>query len=609
MAAATVAPSATKNGQPMPDQKTTSAYRRLLGLDQPIDRRDFFNGVALSALATWGGAVAPHQAFAMSRIWPRREKWGGNDQNVFDVGHALRDGAFDGENLPAQDTGELFDVVIVGGGLSGLAAAASIKRDGDRDLKVLILENHDVPGGAAKMDVFKVAGQELLAPQGSIVSQVPTPGLAASESAMDLFREVVPWADAFTVPNMDKGFSVVRPDDQTGQLALHKSLLEAPIPEEVQAGYFTFLQEAGDLYVDDNWSEKLASLDDQTFKDYVASRGWSPAVFDWMVPELAAFFGIPDQVSAAAVWRQYGGGPPQIRSFPGGNTAAAAAFLRLLWPDAVKSDRVMGEALGNAIDLNELDSSGNIRLRLQSTAVNVQHIGERENADRVAVTYVKRGRLERLQAKTMIMAGGAFVTQYVVRDLPEKKASALRRFIYAPIVWANVALRNAEALDKADPAFLTMMSETRASLMVTYDKMNDAGWSPKRDASRPTVLGLSLPYSFPGDVPQSQASRGRLEILDTPFESYEQWIREDLLAVLGPYGFDPSRGIDAISVSRWGHGYTFPDPGFLSDGARETAAALHGRIAYANTDLDGFSHITGAIGHGHRAAQQVLELL
>jgi spermidine dehydrogenase len=594
----------------MPDLETTSAYKRLLGLDRPIDRRDFFNGLAVSALASWGATVAPRDVFAKSRLWRKRKHWGGNDADAYDVGHALRDGAFDNRDLAAHDTGELYDVVIVGGGLSGLAAAASIDRLGGRNLKVLILENHAVPGGAAKMDVFKVANQRLFAAQGSIVSQVPTPGLAASEEAMDLLRDALPVAETYKVPHMDRGFSIVRRDSQSGRLSLYQSILEAPIPEDVKAGYFTFLQEAAGLYANDEWSDALASLDGQSFKDYIASRGWPASVYDWMVPELATFFGLPDQVSAAAVWRQYGGGPPQIRSFPGGNAVFATALIRTLWPDVIKGEHVVGKTLDDIIDIQELDqASRNPALRLHSTAVHVQHMGKPESAERVAVTYTRRGKLERVQARTVIMAGGAFVTQYVVRDLPEDKAAGMRRFIYAPIVWANVALNNAEALDKADPAFLTMLSETRGSLMVTYDKMNEAGWSSMRNSSRPTVLGLSIPYFYPGEASQTQASRGRQEILETPFDVYEKWIRDDLLSVLGPYSFDPSRDIEAISVSRWGHGYVFPNPGFLTDGARQKAAELYGRIAYAHTDLDGFSHITGAVGQGYRAAQEVVKLL
>ena len=573
-----------------------------------IARRDFLNGVAISAMAGWSAALAPRDAFASS-VPKTGQRWGGNDNATFEVAHALRDGAFTDVSA-ARDTGELHDVVIVGGGISGLTAAAAIERLAPRKFNVLVLENHPLPGGAARTDLFEVDGTRLLAPQGSIVTQVPTPGLVTSEAAGTLLAELRPDAAAYEVPYMDRGFGVVRDDPDSGASKLYRSLADAPIPAEVRTGYFTFLGECAGLYTDPNWRQRLAALDGQTFAQYVLDRGWSPSVYEWMVPELANFFGLPDRVSAAAVWRQYGGGPPQIRSFPGGNAALAAALLRSIWPESVRDQQQTGAQPGDSIDFDSLGSgSGGKSLRLGATAVHVQHAGTPETADHVKVTYSWNGRLEAARGRTAIMAGGAFVTRHVVRDLSETKAEALRRFIYAPVVWANVALGNAVAFDKADPPFMTILSGRRASLFVAYDKMNEAGWSPDRDPSRPVVVGLSIPYFYPGEPARAQAVKGRYELLTAPFNTFETAIREDLTAILGPYGFNDSRDIAAISVSRWGHGYLLPDPGLLSGPERRRAAEPLGRIAYAHTDLDAFCHVTGAAGHGYRAAEDVLKIL
>ena len=574
----------------------------------PIARRDFLNGVAISALSGWSAALAPRDAFALSA--PKSgQRWGGNDAGTYEVAHALRDGAFT-DISAARDTGELHDVVIVGGGISGLTAAAAIDRLAPGKFKMLLLENHPLPGGAAKTDLFEVDGRRLLAPQGSIVTQVPTPGLATSEAASALLAELRPDAAAYEVPHMDRGFGVVRDDPESGASKLYRSLAQAPIPEDVRTGYFAFLGECAGLYADPNWPRKLAALDGQSFAEYVTARRWSPAVYDWMVPELANFFGLPDRVSAAAVWRQYGGGPPRIRSFPGGNAALADALLRSLWPEAVRKGKPTGANPGDLAGFDILGSApGGKSLRLGATAVHVQHIGKPETADHVKVTYSRRGKLEAVRGRAVIMAGGAFVTRHVVRDLSEAKTDALARFIYAPVVWANVALRNAAALDNADPPFMTILSGRRASLLVSYDKMNEAGWSTNRDPARPVVVGLSIPYFFPGEPAQAQAVKGRHELLSAPFNLFETAIRNDLTAILGPYGFDDKRDIAAISVSRWGHGYLLPDPGLLSGPERRQAAEPLGRIAYAHTDLDGFCHVTGAAGQGYRAAEDVLQML
>ena len=315
-----------------------------------IARRDFLNGMAVSALAGWSAALSPRDAFALSG--PKSEQhWGGNDTPTYEVAHALRDGAF-ADVSNARDTGELHDVVIVGGGISGLTAAVALDRLGPESLKMLVLENHPLPGGAARTDLFEVGGKRLLAPQGSIVFQVPTPGLAASEPVAPLLAELLPDGESYEVPHMDRGFGIVLPDLASGGSRLYKSLFEAPIPEDVQNGYFAFLGESANLYADEEWPRKLEALDGQSFAEYVTARGWSPAVYEWMVPELANFYGLPDRVSAAAVWRQYGGGPPQIRSFPGGNAALAIALLRSLWPGSIRKRNGIDQHVSDLFDFD-----------------------------------------------------------------------------------------------------------------------------------------------------------------------------------------------------------------------------------------------------------------
>jgi len=489
-------------------------------------------------------------------------------------------------------------------------AAFALVRLAPKPLKVLVLENHPLPGGAAKTDLFEVNGRSLLAPQGSIVFQVPTPGLAAAEPVAAMLAELMPDASAYEVPHMERGLGVVRDDPASGASKLYRSLGEAPIPEDVRDGYFGFLGESAGLYDDPEWPRKLAALDDQTFARYVTSRDWSPALYEWMAPELANFFGLPDRVSAAAVWRQYAGGAPRIRSFPGGNAALIFALLRSLWPAAVPDRKFVGLQFAQEPHFERFASRPSQHsLRLGATAVEIRHSRTPESADHVNVTYSRNGRLEAVRGRTVIMAGGAFVTKHVVRDLSAVRVRALRRFIYAPVVWANVALNNAAAYDKADPPFMTVLSGRRASLMVAYDKMNEAGWSQRRDPSRPVVLGLSVPYFYPGESAETQATKGRFELLAAPFSVFETAIRHDLSAILGPFGFDHHRDIAAISVSRWGHGYLMPTPGFLTGPDRRKAAEPFGRIAFAHTDLDGFCHVTGAAGQGVRAAREVLGIL
>ena len=131
----------------------------------------------------------------------------------------------------------------------------------------------------------------------------------------------------------------------------------------------------------------------------------------------------------------------------------------------------------------------------------------------------------------------------------------------------------------------------------------------RRNPNRPNVVGIGVPKFYLGMSAKGQSLNGRLEMRETSFREYERKVRLELVRLLGPWGFDPRRDIEAMSISRWGHhGYVFPYPGFFTDGAVETAKRPFGRIAFAHTDLERFSHMMGAIGHGYRAVQDVVSL-
>src|ERR1044071_7141017 len=97
-----------------------------LGMREPIDRRDFMNSVLLASGGALLGSLSPSQMLATDD-WTGYAGVGdyarsnGNTYEVISAGHQIRDKVFSKTPPKVTDTGEVFDCVIVGGGISGLA--------------------------------------------------------------------------------------------------------------------------------------------------------------------------------------------------------------------------------------------------------------------------------------------------------------------------------------------------------------------------------------------------------------------------------------------------------------------------------------------------------
>src|SRR5437764_739063 len=149
-----------------------------LGMNEPISRRDFLNGALLAGagllLNGKAATISPADAFnGYGGVGDYRHS-NGNTWEVLSTGHALRDGAFEQRVADAVDTGEMYDLVAVGGGISGLAAAIFFQKY--RGGRALVIDNHAIFGGEAKRNEFLVDGHRLTAHQGSAIFLVPKKG-------------------------------------------------------------------------------------------------------------------------------------------------------------------------------------------------------------------------------------------------------------------------------------------------------------------------------------------------------------------------------------------------------------------------------------------------
>lgn len=248
---------------------------------------------------------------------------------------------------------------------------------------------------------------------------------------------------------------------------------------------------------------------------------------------------------------------------------------------------------------------------MRATIISVQHDGPTDPARFVNVVYLKDGKLYRVKARSVIMAGGSWTTKHIVRDLPQSHAEAYAQFYRSPCLMANVALTNWRFLYRLGingcQWFEGIGNYTAVRKTVTFGPQ-----APTINPDQPVVLTLKILFSKPGLPIQQQVAQGRGELFATPFRAYERQIREQFTQMFGRYGFDARRDIAGIILNRWGHAYLSPQPGFFfgSDGKPAPGEVLRqnpfGRIAFANSDLTGIMDHRASIMEGYRAAQQVL---
>ena len=111
----------------------------------------------------------------------------GSHDGSFDVSHALRDGRFWARAGDPIVTGEAYDLVVVGGGISGLAAAYFYRARTSPDARILILDNHDDFGGHAKRNEFRPGGKLWIANGGTAGIESP---FTFSKEALELMRAI-----------------------------------------------------------------------------------------------------------------------------------------------------------------------------------------------------------------------------------------------------------------------------------------------------------------------------------------------------------------------------------------------------------------------------------
>jgi len=615
-------------------------------MDEPISRRDFLNGALLAGagllLYRQAPTISPADAFNGSGGIGDYSRSNGNTWDVLSAGHALRDGAFEQRVAAAIDTGEMYDLVAVGGGISGLAAAIFFQKY--KGGSCLVIDDHPIFGGEAKRNEFLVDGQRLTAHQASAIFLVPQKG-----GYTDRFYEMI---------GMDRSaFNYQTWRGPSPEMPLAHSPYETP---RNYGFYFgpQFGQRpggGGGVWVMDPWGRKLEGapisdvaraellrwgtdrvafpgpqsegdaisrqLDSITLEDHLMARYniSRETVRTFLSPVEGGGYGLgPDVLSAYcnyAIETQFpedGDAELGDQMFPDGNGGFARLMVKTLIPDAFAGPRTVNAVWQNRVNFRALDRAGqSTRLRLNATVVRVAHAGDPASASHVVVTYAKGNRLYRVKARSVVVAGGSWTAKHIVHDLPASHRAAYAQFYRSPCLMANIAVRNWRFLYKMGLSGCRWFGGLGDYLSVR--KMALVGNEPRTiSPDSPTVLTIKVLFAQPGLSIAEQGSRGRAQLLGTSFAQYERAFREQLADMFAPGGFDPRRDIAGIILNRWGHAYVNPQPGFFFGVNGQPAPRdilrqrPHGRIAFANTDLAGASDHRNSIREADRAVQQLV---
>ncbi len=642
---------------------------RQLGMDRDITRRDFLGGtsVAIGGSLLAAGTVSASPAVPGTSIeqtavsypatWkvgdyypPRLTGMRGSHPGSFEAAHAVRDGKrYDN----VTDVDETYDLIVAGGGLSGLAAAYFFKK-ALPESKILILDNHDDFGGHAKRNEFEVDGRTVVTYGGTVYLTG-----AYTHEGETLLRDIgLDWdrfnnntassRDLYEGMGLQRGVFFDRETFGEDHLAIgeprsgasaadwEQFLASSPLSTAAKRDITRLYTENADYLPDLGREQKIEKLRRMSYQDYILNVvGVTVDVVPYLLkrtlggPNGAA--GI-DSLNAYAAFRHnslpglsgLGLGDRPDRSwlgdthnplegihFPDGNAGLARLMVRWLNADALPGN-TMEDSVTTPVRYETLDRPDNdVRIRLNSTVIDVTHVGERRTANEVALTYVSADKAYRVHGSTCVLACYNAVIPHLVRDLPQEQKEALHMAVRTARVYTNVLIRNWRAFHELGLNGIHCPGGFHQSMTLDWStKIGDYGFPESPD--EPIVVRMNRDPIMPGLNARDQFRAGREDILATSFEDFERNIRDQLDRALGASGFDAADDILAIIVNRWPHGYAGaandlydPDWGY-DEPPWVQGRKRFGRITIANSDAAAICLTQAAFDQAHRAVNELL---
>ena len=637
-----------------------------------ITRRDLLNGMAIGAgglvFNAYGGESAQQSEAKFNELAlgnpkpyypPTLTGLRGSHKGSFEVAHAL---AWRGEKPEQYEIlDQHYDLVIVGAGMSGLAAAWYYRQKMGNKARILLLDNHDDFGGHAKRNEFHHEGRMVLGLGGAQNLESPSNYSEAAASLMKgigIDDDAIIKMDANTPENFAMGgkfhadVGMTIPTDD-GHLTLGGHWLKflhgrgnytdavraLPFAIDEQDRLIAFFGGEQDYLDDLSLTEKYEYVNSVSYNRFLIDKvglteqsaqmlgvhlrilngpsGWNHTVFEAIAsgaPGLRAMGWVANLADSlgAVLLDNFA----EAYMFPDGNASVARLLVQKLIPSVAPNMKGFEDVVSAQFNYGALDGALDstpkkdqaTRIRLNSTVVGVREIGD----DRVEVDYVQKGVASRITSERCILACYNGLIPHLCPEMSEEQKAGLSYGVKIPFVYANVLLENGRAFSKLGVTF-TQCPYDPFQWVSAAPTMTTGGYQPPRNADDPmAVLMMSTPT--PATEEQGTARdlfrMGRHKIYATTFEQYEKDIREQLQALLGKHGFNHETDIKAITVNRIPHGYAYwymglDDPEWEEGQApHEIGRAKFGRISIANSDSEATPLMDAAFNAAFRAVEE-----
>jgi spermidine dehydrogenase len=633
---------------------------RDLGMDRRIDRRDFLNGVAIGVGSLYAARqIAPVHALERFQAGaaaqpdaypPRRIGLRGQYPEALQHFGAIDSGKYAQYPAIDIDTKETYDLVIVGGGLSGLAAAYFWQRALGVNQRVLILDNHDDFGGHAKRNEFVYNGRTYLSFGGTMSIATPYPysymskrlvedlGIDVTKNAEVASRELFDTYGLGPSTFFDKEhFGEDRLVVGTGRLPWDQFFAKAPLSDAARKDLIRLYGENPDYMAELSVEQKIATLAKISYQEFLLKYArMSPGALPFFLGQGGRNNKRVDTTPALEAARRGsvgfdGLGLPkeeQFRQgsytfhFPDGNASIARLLVARLVPKAIPGAHDMHSIVKAAVDYGKLDEeAAKVRVRLNSTVTRVAHDGgpqgprsktqDPDRADSVKVAYLREGKMQQVRGRNVILACYNAIVPKLVPELPDAQRQALAYSVKVPMLYTNVLIRRWTAFKQLGVASISAPGMYHPSNSLDPGT-TVGGYRGITTPDEPIVVHMVRNPNKPGLPRKDQNRIGQQELRSMKFEDFELSIRRQFARMLAGTDFDPAADIVGMAVNRWPDGYsytydTLADPDVPPELRPHVIGRQRfGRITIANSDAGAAAFTNQAFDEAHRAVQEIL---